>query len=258
MHHLKIYNKEYKLHATYYDSFKNKDDVLIYFHGGGLIFGQRNDLPREYVDVITQYFNLITVDYRLLPESSFEDILIDLKRIYNYVIDRFQHIYCMGRSAGGYLSLIFANQYKTNGVINFYGYYDTDHPLFEKIPKNHLNVTSMLTNDLVTQLKKDRVTTAEPANPRYLLYLYYRHSGLWTSLINFSISNDDLKKLPRMFIAHSINDPDVPYIYSENLNKLNKNSKLRTIDGNIHDFDNTVTHDTINLYHEACEYIKNP
>ncbi|MES3705188.1 hypothetical protein ABFE52_05295 [Staphylococcus ureilyticus] len=39
--------------------------VIMYFHGGGLIFGQPNDLPQAYIDILSESYHLIMVSYRL-------------------------------------------------------------------------------------------------------------------------------------------------------------------------------------------------
>ncbi|UXR69704.1 alpha/beta hydrolase [Staphylococcus sp. IVB6246] len=134
MKEIDIYNgNDYVLKGTFYESSHSRDQILIYFHGGGFIFGERDDLPKEYIEVITQYFHLLTVDYRLLPEANFNDILLDLHNIHDYVHEDFSEVYCMGRSAGGFLSLIYASQYDIQGIIDFYGFYDVQDQSFNKV-----------------------------------------------------------------------------------------------------------------------------
>lgn len=253
-----IYSGEtHTLKGSLYTATNTCDRVLIYFHGGGLIFGQRDDLPQAYIDVITQYYHLLTVDYRLLPEADFQDILADLQHIHHYVDTQFDNVYCMGRSAGGFLSLIYASQYDVQGLIDFYGFYHVRHPDFKSIPKNHLNVANMLTDEIKTQFTLPDVSTSLSPQPRYLLYLYYRHHGLWPSLINYEIDTAILAQLPKTFIAHARYDPDVTIAYSKNLCNLNKRATLVEIDSDHHQFDETVTPDMIQLYHQACQFIKN-
>src|SRR5699024_4973062 len=44
--------------------------TLIYLHGGGLVFGEKTDLPSEYLEVLRRRFNVLAADYRLAPESE--------------------------------------------------------------------------------------------------------------------------------------------------------------------------------------------
>ncbi|WP_180809765.1 alpha/beta hydrolase [Staphylococcus sp. 17KM0847] len=256
MEHVTIFaNSDYQLHGTLYRAAKTCHRVMIYFHGGGFIFGQRDDLPDEYVDVITRTYHLLTVDYRLLPESSWDDIVDDLKHINAYVSQNFKTAYCMGRSAGGFLALTYATLFDIAGVIDFYGFYNLSHSAFYRLPTNHQNIAHMLSGHLKHSLIKRTVTTNEPPQPRFLLYLYYRERGIWPSLIHYNISNEQLKKPPKLFIAHAINDPDVPIAYSIDLANIHNNAKLVKINSHIHDFDSEVTEANIQLYEQACEYI---
>ncbi|MCS4485909.1 alpha/beta hydrolase [Staphylococcus americanisciuri] len=258
MEEVRIYRGDtYTLKGTFYPSTNTCPRILVYFHGGGLIFGQRDDLPNTYIEVITQYYNLLTVDYRLLPEATFTDIVDDLQHIHDYVSAQFAEVYCMGRSAGGFLSMLYATKYDVQGLIDFYGFYDVQHPAFKSIPNNHRNVMAMLTDDIKTLFTLPDVSTDLPPNPRYLLYLYYRHHGLWPVLIDYEIDTAALTKLPKLFIAHASNDPDVPITYSKKLANLHKQATFVEIDSNSHAFDNSVTPDMIQLYHQACQYIQN-
>lgn len=61
------------LSASFYRSTANlKNETIIYFHGGGLIWGDRDDLPQAYIDLFLKAgYHLLTVDYPLAPENSF-------------------------------------------------------------------------------------------------------------------------------------------------------------------------------------------
>ncbi len=41
--------------------------VIVYIHGGGLMFGKANDLSPQYIDILTEHYDLYQC-YRLLPE----------------------------------------------------------------------------------------------------------------------------------------------------------------------------------------------
>ena len=75
----------YTLYGDLYESTaQNKSDVLgtlIYLHGGGLVFGERTDLPSEYIEVLRRKFNVLAADYRLAPESNLDDICTDIHHI---------------------------------------------------------------------------------------------------------------------------------------------------------------------------------
>ena len=59
--------------------------VIVYYHGGGLIFGQPNDLEQAYIDILTENYHLILVSYRLAPESNLETIIGDALLNFDHV-----------------------------------------------------------------------------------------------------------------------------------------------------------------------------
>ncbi|HIW38159.1 MAG TPA: alpha/beta hydrolase, partial [Candidatus Jeotgalicoccus stercoravium] len=75
--------ESYSLTGFLYESTAhNKDEILgtlIYLHGGGLVFGEKTDLPLEYLDILRSRFDVLLADYRLAPESNIDDIFSDLQ-----------------------------------------------------------------------------------------------------------------------------------------------------------------------------------
>ena len=64
------------INADYYPAAKNEKNVtILYFHGGGLMYGQRQDLPDVYRRMFSDAgYNFLAFDYPLAPESSLADI----------------------------------------------------------------------------------------------------------------------------------------------------------------------------------------
>ena len=58
------------------DLFQNAGDsrlkpVIVWIHGGGLIFGSRTDIPEEQLKLyLNAGFSLVSIDYRLAPETK--------------------------------------------------------------------------------------------------------------------------------------------------------------------------------------------
>ncbi|MDA3808039.1 MAG: alpha/beta hydrolase, partial [Thiomicrorhabdus sp.] len=89
--------------------------VLIYFHGGGFIFGNR-DLGLDNVlkeKLLSNNYAVVSADYRLAPETKLNEILKDVNDIVKWIkqngeleysIDT-SKIVAVGGSAGGYLAL---------------------------------------------------------------------------------------------------------------------------------------------------------
>src|SRR5699024_176746 len=118
--------ESYSLTGFLYESTPhNKDDILgtlIYLHGGELVFGEKTDLPLEYLDILRSPFRLFLADYRLATESNSDDIFSDLPDIHDVTVCLIhEKIDVFGRSAGVYLSLMMARSFKVAGVTDFYG-----------------------------------------------------------------------------------------------------------------------------------------
>lgn len=60
--------------------------IILYIHGGALIFGSRDWLPSEQIDFFTRSgFSVVNIDYRLAPETEFECIIEDIKDAMDWV-----------------------------------------------------------------------------------------------------------------------------------------------------------------------------
>ncbi len=96
-------------------SSKGKHPVLVYFHGGGFIFGNRDQgldtILKE--KLLANNYAVVSADYRLAPETKLEEIIKDVSDVIKwlrlnggekYNIDT-SKIAAAGGSAGGYLAL---------------------------------------------------------------------------------------------------------------------------------------------------------
>lgn len=109
--------KEHDIMATIYLPDIQQDEkvpALIYFHGGGFMFGNRKQgLENVLRDkLLASKIAVVSADYRLAPESKLEDILKDVSDVVTWIkIDggRFSidtnKVAVAGGSAGGYLAL---------------------------------------------------------------------------------------------------------------------------------------------------------
>lgn len=94
---------------------EGKYPVLIYFHGGGFIFGNRdqgleNPLKEK---LLANGYAVVSADYRLAPETKLDEILKDVSDVIKWIKLNGQQKYNIdtgkiavaGGSAGGYLAL---------------------------------------------------------------------------------------------------------------------------------------------------------
>ena len=110
------------------------EKYLLYFHGGGFVYGSKNDLPQALSAVfLNAGYTILAVDYLLAPNHSLQEILTQNEQTFaelNAAIIKDQPFSFCGRSAGGYAMLALTQHLLANKqqlperVINFYGYYD--------------------------------------------------------------------------------------------------------------------------------------
>ena len=111
-------NLEHPAYPKYATVYSEKDTdakaCILYFHGGGLLYGSREDLPRRHIDTLTRAgYIIVSYDYPLAPAARLDTIMGDVCSSITHYINH-PEIYCgrklpfflWGRSAGAYLCLL--------------------------------------------------------------------------------------------------------------------------------------------------------
>lgn len=250
-----------ELKATFYQAQSNvKDKTILYFHGGGLIYGQRNDLPETYIQsFLDNGYHFLTFDYPLAPETPLVDIYSESKKGLLWFTDNYQQVLgidsntfiLFGRSAGAYLTLLLSHDDalpKPEKIISFYGY-----PSLTKASLNEKNSFyqnyPVVPEMLVKKMIGSNPIADGPLQTRYALYLYGRQTGKWLDLLGisseekeiFSLTKENLAELPPAFIAHSRDDQDVPYAIGQLLHAEIPESFFYSVSNLEHDFDRDPT-----------------
>lgn len=264
----------YTKYATLYvKNSINTKAIIIYIHGGGLLYGNRNDLPQLHIDKLTSAgFAICAVDYPLSPQMKIDGIIDDLIITLNNIrsklsIEEDLPMFIFGRSAGAYLSLLLASndklKVKLNGIISYYGYgfltdnwYEVPSDFYLKLPE--VDAASL-------NFYNDKVTCSGPLETHYGTYVYARQQGKWKDLfyegrdkffyINYTLRLKNKLKAP-LFAAHSIGDSDVPFREFQAIDRKYKPIKFVTMQPE-HDFDrNTESEVTHNLIDETIKFIE--
>ncbi len=228
--------------------------TLIYLHGGGLILGDKNDLPQSYRDQIhAAGHHLLLLDYPLAPEADLTLIHATLAEALDWFLTHYHSVlklsspnyYLFGRSAGAYLALLLSHKCPSmhqKGLISFYGFSDLTLP--------ELSAPSAYYQSFPTQSDPSSYLSNVPlvsasVKSRYPLYIHYRQTGTWFESIlkrphlmaQYSLSKDDLARLPRTFITASTTDKDVPFSASEHLAAHILDATFHPVENQYHDFD---------------------
>ena len=222
-----LYDKK----ATYYyDPDCKAKAVILYFHGGGLLYGRRTDLPMMHLFRLTSAgYPVLSFDYPLAPAVHMDEIFADVCDSVKWYIDHPEETceeplpyFLWGRSAGAYLALLAAAwgefPLEPSGIISFYGYgfltdrwYNEPSPYYKTLPAVPPECLEAIPQGIHAEGDLDS---------HYSVYVYARQTGLWKDLIyegrekyfylRYSLRLCD--KLPApLFAVHCTGDPDVPF-----------------------------------------------
>lgn len=255
-HTVSIFNSPFEKKAIIYkDSEIACKASILYFHGGGFLYGQKDDLPDLHLTTLTKAgFAIIAFDYPLAPAADIDFILSDVfQSVSHYIdhselyVDQFLPYFLWGRSAGAYLCLLAAakQSFKTapKGLLSYYGYgflcdqwYEQPAPYYCALPP---------VDPSIFQTLPEKLHSNGSLDTHYSAYVYARQSGQWIPqfyrekskdfLLNYSLRTFDKMPCP-VFCAHSTNDPDVPFEEFTTLCDL-YHAKRFVASENAHDFD---------------------
>lgn len=206
---------------------------ILYFHGGGLIYGSRKDIEKDTLDrFLAEGYHVFSFDYRLAPESPLDQIYEDAVEGVTWFLTTAGMLgvpstdyVLFGRSAGAYLALLLSIEgrilKKPRAVLAYYGYaFLTPHWYEEK--SSYYNSFPEITEEISsTYIGKAEISSGNIYR-RYPIYIHARQSGRWLELLlggdsadfidRFTLLNPrKMLKLPRVFLCHSLQDPDVPF-----------------------------------------------
>ncbi len=251
-----IPNKYYKKYATVYsDTEAEPKACIFYFHGGGLLYGLRKDLPALHQKMLTKAgYYIIAFDYPLAPAAKLDLILEDACDSVNHYLENPEiytgkklPFFLWGRSAGAYLCLLIGSNTKLKeyplGILSYYGYGFLCDNWFNS-PNGYYCSLPPISDSIVSDLSPVIHATGD-LNTHYGIYVYARQKGIWNQLIYtgreklfyLKYTLRTCLKIPcPIFCAHSINDTDVPY--SEFLELCSRYQTKRFVTTyKMHDFD---------------------
>lgn len=182
---------------------------IIWIHGGALIFGSRNSMAEEQLELyLNAGYTVIAIDYRLAPETKLPQIIEDLEDAYSWVVSKGPGLYnidparigVIGHSAGGYLTLMagFRAKPTPKALVSFYGYGDIIGPWYSA-PDSFYNQRPKIDKEIAYKAVGDSIVSYAPSqSPKYSrgqFYLYCRQNGLWP----LEVSGHDPHKEPAWF-----------------------------------------------------------
>lgn len=253
-----------------------KNTAVIYFHGGGLLFGSRKDLPELYRDMfLNAGYDFLAFDYPLAPEHSISQITDSCCQLLRWFFSNYQEILSLessryilfGRSAGAYLALqtAFYTVCQKEEILSpcalllFYGYPGFSEEEFFKENRYYQAKFPPISRETAFQAAKQRPDFDTEKSPRVLLYVYARQTGRWVDLVGtedeleqHSLSPQQLSSLPPAFLTASSMDHDVPFRLSKSMARQIPGSKFYPVYNLEHDFDQDTSVPEGKAAYEEC------
>ena len=267
----KVY-KETKQSSIYADIYYHgsQTPVVIYIHSGALIFGTRKMLPIEQVEIYRNAgFSVVSIDYRLAPETKFELIIEDIEDAIYWVRNTASKMYdfntnklaVIGSSAGAYLSLLCGTkEYRPNAIVSFYGYGDILGKWYSE--PSEFYCERPIVNLAQAKLSLSGSEVSEGSWERFNYYIWCRQHGAWVETVTglnrekdsellrmYNPIDNINKEYPPTLFLHGDKDTDVPYEQSlmmyEALREWGIKTDLVTINGADHVFDQNINNEQV-------------
>lgn len=247
--------------------------ALVYIHGGCLMYGSRQGIhPLQLEAYRNSGYTVISIDYRLAPETKLPEIIADLQDAFCWVAEagrqRFgldpERISVVGHSAGGYLALM-AGACATprpRAIVSFYGYGDIVGDWYSKPDPFYC--------------QQPRISEEDARRNRDHLYLYYRQNGLWSNEVGghdpmtepdffvpyCPVHNVD-SNYPPTLLLHGDQDTDVPYAQSVQMASAlalrGVPHELATMEGYGHGFDGKMDDPEVkSAFQRALAFLDSP
>jgi len=235
--------------------------VVVRIHGGALINGHRDwDNDKLCLKLLEEDYAIVSVDYRLAPETKLPDIIEDIEDVFDWIHEKGPELFQIdvskiavtGNSAGGYLTLTSGFRVKPGPtvLVAFYGYGDLIGDWYSTPSKHHKS-------DITEQEAWEQVSGLPISDSRDRkgkgseFYRYCRKYGLWPKAVSGWDPHTEAKKFfpympvknvthdyPPTMLIHGSNDTDVPYeqsvMMAKELKTHNVDHELVTIPGAEH------------------------
>jgi acetyl esterase/lipase len=239
--------------------------AILWIHGGCLMYGSRKGIPpAQLAQYLAAGWTVVSIDYRLAPETLLPAIIEDLRDAWRWVraegAERYdidpQRIAVVGHSAGGYLSLMAGAcvEPRPQAIVSFYGYGDIVGDWYSKPDPYYCQQPAISREQAYADIGDTPIAAAEGARAESPIYYYCRQNGLWPTVVGgrdpaehpaffapFCPIRNVGPDYPPTLLLHGDQDTDVPYqqsvLMAQELSRQGIENKLITIRDGPHGFD---------------------
>lgn len=259
--------------------------VLVWIHGGALIMGDRRGVDRRVKQhALAAGYVLVSIDYRLAPETKLPEIIADLEDAFRWIRrdgPRLFHadpdrLAVAGGSAGGYLTLTsgFRVQPRPRALLALYGYGDLIGDWYSKPsphPRHHHSHLSR--EEAYRQVSGPPIAESQDRHGNGgAFYEYCRQTGTWPQAVSgwdpqqeanrfnpFMPIKNVTADYPPTVLVHGTKDTDVPYeqstMMADRLQQAGVPHKLITVPDAEHGFDGANATVVNAAYAEALAFV---
>ena len=215
--------------------------VVVWIHGGALINGHRAGIDRRLKEaVLGLEYVLVSIDYRLAPETKLPAIIEDVEDAFRWVREKGPELFgadpariaVAGGSAGGYLTLTAGYRVKPRPValVAFWGYGDLVGSWYSQPSPHPRHQGSKLSREeAFKQVSGLPISDSrERKGDGGAFYQYCRQQGAWPLAVSGWDPHREAEKFvpympvknvtaeyPPTLLIHGQTDTDVPHEQSE-------------------------------------------
>lgn len=257
--------------------------VAVWIHGGGLIMGDRSGIDRTLRDeLIGAGYVLVSIDYRLAPETKLPGILEDVRDAMAWVRvqgpgafgARPDRLVVLGGSAGGYLALCtgFLAEPRPAALVSFWGYGDIAGDWYARPDAFYRRQSLVDEAEARAAVGQAAISEPTPGNRRMQFYLYCRQNGLWPREVvghdpaephafdPFCPLRNVSPSFPPTLLVHGTKDSDVPHeqsvLMDRELARHGVPHEFLSIEGGGHGLGNLGRAEVEPIYRRAVAFIR--
>lgn len=158
-------SKKYKYDLLVNENAQRDKGIIIFFHGGGFISGDKRIYHKACGDMASKGYIVINVNYPLAPKAKLSDLVDMCKLSITKSIERLKRtidipekIVLAGDSAGAFIATKITSEWnsdehsaiKISGVMGFYGVYNLEEFKKQKFPAKDLFLFALFGKDYKT------------------------------------------------------------------------------------------------------------
>jgi acetyl esterase/lipase len=259
--------------------------VIVWIHGGALIFGNRTSIARYQLKTYLEAgFTVVAIDYRLAPETKLPAIIEDLVDAIQWVREKGPDLFrvdpnrlaVIGHSAGGYLTLMSGACARPapQALVSFYGYGDIIGSWYSQ-PDAYYCQQGMVTRQRA-YASIGQIPISETMDPnRFIFYQYCRQHGLWPLMVagenphknpgwfsRYCPIQHVTESYPPTLLIHGDQDMDVPHEQSVGMEAILTQQhvphQFLSLPGRGHGFDDAEDDAVVNwVFEEVVRFLRN-